>query len=154
MFTGLLLLPVRELADTEAEYLGLRQIASICLASFLVYWHQAASLLVVVATLARVQWIRLTYDANLQASVTLKMHLVSCEIFNGGYVPQICNPLPPARSQVQESDARALHGAWWPCELAAKTPSACENVLLRQYSCPFGESGAPSAAGKEVRTVK
>jgi hypothetical protein len=40
-------------------------------------WHQAASLLVVVAMLAWVHWIRLTDDTSLQASVALQMYWVS-----------------------------------------------------------------------------
>lgn len=53
---GLLLLPV---CETEVEYVSLHQIVLICLASILVDWHQAASLLVVLAMLAQMQWIRL-----------------------------------------------------------------------------------------------
>ena len=148
MSKGVLLL--LELGDTEAEYFGLRQVAPICLASFLVDRHQAAALLVVVATLARAHWIGHTGDAGLQASVALQIHLVSCNLFNGRYAPQIGSPphrhLPQTPFQIPDSSARALHDAWW-FEAVAKLPFACERAFLRQLSCPCCESGAPLASG-------
>ena len=139
-----------ELGDTEVEYFGLRQVVPICLASFLVDWHQAAALLVVVAMLAWVHWIGHTGDAGLQASVTLQIHLVSCNLFNGRYAPQIGSPLhchlPQTPFQIPDSSARALHDAWW-FEAVVKLPFACERDFLWQLSCPCCESGAPLASG-------
>ena len=150
MSRSLLLLPL-ELTDTEAEYLGHRQKAPICLASFLVNRHQAAALLVVVAALAQAHWIRLTGDAGPQTSVTLQIHLVSCDMFSGRYAPQICSspprPLPQAPFQIQDSSVMALHDAWWSCEAAAKLPFACERAFLWQLSCPCCESGTPLTPG-------
>jgi hypothetical protein len=78
--TGLLLLQVLELADTEAENVSLHQIALIFLASVPVDQHQATALLVVVAMLAWTHWVRLTCDASPQASVTLQIDLISCDV--------------------------------------------------------------------------
>ena len=148
MSKGILLL--LELGNTEAEYFGLHQVVPICLASFIVDRHQAAALLVVVAMLARVHWIGHTGDTGLQASVALQIHLVSCNLFNGRYTPQIHSPLhcplPQTPFQIPDSSMRALHDAWW-FEAVAKLPFACERAFLRQLSCLCCESGAPLVSG-------
>jgi hypothetical protein len=79
---GLLLLQVLKLADAEAENVSLHQIVPICLASVPVDRHQATALLVAVATLAWMHWVRLTCDTSPQASVTLQIDLISCNVIN------------------------------------------------------------------------
>jgi hypothetical protein len=123
--TGFLLLLVLELADTEVEYASLCQIVLISLSSVPVDRHQAAAFLVVLASLAKMCWIRLTGDTSPQASVTLQTYLVSCSMINCMYTPQICTCLPLTPFQVQDPPVRALHDVCGFCE--AKFPSTCEN---------------------------